>query len=284
MSNAIPIKRPSAVTSEIVRLTPQDAVKLLEHNTHNRPISEGDVLKWASEMESGRWQMNGEAIKISRDGAILDGQHRLQALSLCPEGTAIEVLIIRGLPIRTQQTMDQGRKRSPSDQLNLAGVEADRSLAAAVKFYIKWAEGLLFVDRKDADAQVTTTRIVEWGLNNEESLALMRRAQKYRNIMARNGLLYAAYARIAEATTHETADEFFQSVLDGISLPSGSPIVALRAKLTKLATDRVRISDRDMLGYFLQSFNHWIAGRSVAKLQRPHGGTWTKDNFPEINA
>lgn len=229
MSHAIPLRRPAAITSEIVRLTPSDARRLLDVNTHNRPLTERDIFKWASEMEAGRWQLNGEALKISENNTILDGQHRLEALALQPEGTAIEFLIIRGLPSESQSTMDQGRKRSPSDQLNLAGIEADKSLAAAIRIYLMWVDDLLFTDNRAVSAAMTTTKIVQWSQGNPDTVDLMRRGLTFRRVKARMGLVAAIYARIAQAEDVDAADMFFQRVQDGLDLSVGSPILALRA-------------------------------------------------------
>ncbi len=285
MSNAIPLRRSSGISYEIVKLTPQDARRLLDRNTHNRPIIDSDVMKLASEMEAGRWQMNGEAIKIAEDGTILDGQHRLTGLSLLRDGTAIEFLLIRGLPAESQKTMDQGRKRSAADQMNLSGINADKTLAAAARVYIVWVEGLLFTDNKAVSAEVTTPRIVEWSVENAEVMELLRRATPFRAIPAvRPSLSGAVYARLAEVNATADVDEFFQKLKDGIGLPEGSPLVALRNRLVRHASTRVKIADRDVIGMLVRTFNDWMSGRTYSKLQLPSGGRFTVENFPAVRA
>lgn len=69
------------ITTEVRVLSPADARDMLTRNTHNRPPREGDVLKWAAEMEAGLWRMNGEPIKFGESGRLIDGQHRLMACS-----------------------------------------------------------------------------------------------------------------------------------------------------------------------------------------------------------
>jgi hypothetical protein len=82
-------------------------------------------------MRRGEWRVNGEAIKISRDGKILDGQHRLMAV--LEADVAIETLVITGLEPEAQETMDQGRARSLADVFKLRGEKYHNPLATATR-------------------------------------------------------------------------------------------------------------------------------------------------------
>lgn len=98
------IEKPS---QSIIYVDPAMARRVLAKNTRNRPISETHVKRLMDEMRSGRWQYNGEAIKWSVDDVLLDGQHRLTALSRMPDDfPALPFLVVRGLPTASQDTMD----------------------------------------------------------------------------------------------------------------------------------------------------------------------------------
>lgn len=277
------------ITATVEYLTPEDANRLLDRNTHNRPLNQGDILKWATEMEAGNWQVNGEAIKIATDGSILDGQHRLHALALQSDGTVIGFLMVRGLEPETQESMDQGRRRSASDQLNLAGVDSSGLLASALRFYLRHELGLLFRDRKIQDAEVTTPVIIHWAQSHPEEVDILRHATSFKKIKARNAVVATAYLLITKHHDPEVADEFMARMQDGAGLELGSPILAMRNRLDALrgtdtarGTRSVAVSDRDMLGMFIVSFNGWITGKTLAKVQRPPGGSWNEHNYPEI--
>ncbi|SPX87637.1 hypothetical protein [Mycobacteroides abscessus] len=108
------VEKPS---QSIIYVDPAMARRVLAKNTRNRPISETHVKRLMDEMRSGRWQYNGEGIKWSVDDVLLDGQHRLTALSRMPDDfPALPFLVVRGLPTASQDTMDQGRTRSAGDQ------------------------------------------------------------------------------------------------------------------------------------------------------------------------
>ena len=70
-------------------------------------------------MKLGRWQLNGEAIKIYDDGTLADGQHRLKGVMLA--NTPIKMTVITELP-KDITIQDRGRSRSVSDQLAVEGM------------------------------------------------------------------------------------------------------------------------------------------------------------------
>ena len=281
MTNAIPLRRPPQpeITTEIVPIDPVVAEQYLKYNTHNRPLAENKVLQFAADIECGRWQLNGEAIKFAVDGTLLDGQHRLHAIILC--GATIESLVIWGLPPEAQTTMDQGTKRSAADQLNLAGIDASKSDASAIKTLITWERGWFYTEK--ATGAVTSTDIVQWGHDNPEVFELIRRGTQYTRIKARRGLVMAVFAGIARVHGIEVTAAFFQRVLDGVGLQSGSPILALRNRLDRVRGEGFKMPDGEAVGYFVIAFNHWLAGHNVAKLQQTKGG-WNKTNFPQVAA
>ena len=57
------------------RITPEMAKEYLGMNTDNyRKLNNGRVLTYSADMKNGKWQMNGESIKFSENGALMDGQ------------------------------------------------------------------------------------------------------------------------------------------------------------------------------------------------------------------
>ena len=268
--------------SEFKLLGPADARELLKLNTHNRRLNERNVLVWAQEMEEGRWRSNGEAIKISETNVLLDGQNRLNALALQAEDVRIEFLVVTGLPDEVQTTMDQGESRSLAQQLNLSEIEADKALAAGVRLHLLWTQGHLFLDTKNSRRYTTAPAMVDYAKNHQGALDLMRHARRYRNAPLKESLILVSYAVIAERHSPEAADQFFQGFLDGVNLAPGSPILALRNRMINLRADRTRMTNQTLLGYLVQAFNAWAAGRPMSKVQRPKDGYWTADTFPQI--
>ena len=58
-------------------ITPEFAKALLELNGINRPLSDPTLKGYIKTLETDRWKLNGETIKVTTSGRLLDGQHRL---------------------------------------------------------------------------------------------------------------------------------------------------------------------------------------------------------------
>ncbi len=99
-------------------ITPKMALALLQNNNVNRHVNPGRVKQYAYDMKMGKWQLNGEAIKIYEDGSLADGQHRLQAIVAC--NTPIKLSVITGLP-KNVTIQDRGRTRNLVDSMILEG-------------------------------------------------------------------------------------------------------------------------------------------------------------------
>lgn len=109
----------------------------------NRPLSDQHVHRIANQILSGKWRFNGDTIKISNDGGILDGQHRLWAV--VESKVSIETIIVRGVEREAFATIDTVRKpRSGGDVLSLVGATRHRALmSAALQWLLRYQKGIL---------------------------------------------------------------------------------------------------------------------------------------------
>lgn len=118
-SAAVKQLRPSNITTEFIEITPEMAAELLENNSVNRKLRPRLVAAYSRDMATGLWRATGEAVKISRTGRLLDGQHRLSAI--IESGVPTMMLVVRGLDDNDQVLMDQGAARTANDAVRLAG-------------------------------------------------------------------------------------------------------------------------------------------------------------------
>lgn len=102
-------------------ITPKFAQQLLGSNhENNRKLKPGVVQAYKRQMEKGLWAPdNGEAIKISENNSLLDGQHRLAAV--IEYGQPVEMLIFSGIPESAMTSIDDGVKRSATDAFTING-------------------------------------------------------------------------------------------------------------------------------------------------------------------
>lgn len=267
----------------IILVSPEMARRVLANNTRNRPISEHHVKKLMREMESGRWTYNGEAIKWSVDSVLLDGQHRMTALSRMPDGfESIPFLVVRGLPTSAQDTMDQGKVRAAGDQLAIDGMGGNNSriIAGAIRVYTLWLNGNLFGDQ--TAVSISNPEIVAWAHEHPIDMAMLEDIAdaRLRRVKIRPSVTLAVMLRLRQVDG-EAQREFAELLYSGAGLDAGSPILALRERLDRIREHKVRTSDRDYIAFMIVAWNAWRDGRRLSKLQRPKVGTWTRENFPE---
>lgn len=266
------------IDSSIVMVDSATASRWLERNIKNRPIRQITVARYRTDMEAGRWTMAGDPIRFDTEGNLLDGQHRLTALAELD--VTLPLLVIRGLAAESQAVMDQGTRRTPGDQLALRGVKNASNVAAAVKQYLIWREGLLFRDTKVTQGAITTPRIEEWV---ESHPGAVDAYQQVCNLVRQNDAppsIAGAAAIAFSQIDSEACQEFFRLLARGAG-QEGHPIVALDKRLQRNRREGLKMPNRDYLSLFILSWNAWRDGRQMAKFQRPRGGRWSEDNFPE---
>lgn len=268
-------------SAEVVYLTPADASELLVGNTNNRPISTSHVNRLLSDMKGGRWRYNGEPIKFSPDLVLLDGQHRLLALAEMPPGTKMKFLVVYGLPMDSQDTMDQVRTRGAKDNLAMSGMTAagdSGSVAAAVRAYIIWQGGMLFSDSNAR--QITNPQITAWAHEHHTEMQMLNAVVSLtgvKKIEARTGVVLAILTHLFLIDT-EKAQKFTDLLISGAGLEEGNPILTLRERLRRHRSMKIKLTDRETIAMFVVTWNAWRDNRRLYKITFRNG--ISEENFP----
>ena len=117
-------------------ITPTKATELLNRNTNNRKLSTRRASALAEKMRQGEWQYNGDTIRISKTGVLLDGQHRLTAIEI--SGMAQRQILVDDLDDEAFTTIDIGSARKASQMIEMDGQANATTLAAATKLYLMY--------------------------------------------------------------------------------------------------------------------------------------------------
>lgn len=269
------------ITQDVITVTPSMAEQWLKLNVNNRPISPNVVEKYKRDMLTGRWVYAADPIRFDTYGNLLDGQHRLTALSYCEDGSVeVQFLVIRGLPKDTQLVMDQGRKRNAGQQLSILGVKNAANVASGVKVYLLWQNGLLFRDSTAANLTISTPQIEEWVSGNPDLVAHVNSHQTaLRSNDAPPSVSFAAALKFASIAP-DAEEQFFQALSHGGTAVK-HPINTLDKRLQRIRREGFRMSQRDYLALFIQAWNATRDGRTLTQFLRPKGATWTAETFPE---
>lgn len=250
------------VTTEVEHITPDIANEWLVANVDNRDIDQQRVKLYARDMQHGRWQLNGEAIKFNGT-ELIDGQHRLLAVVLA--NATIRSLVVRGLATSAKSTLDSGKNRSLKDVLGFRG-EVDRSnLAAALGWLHKFETGA----ERWGTAQMT----------KGDAILLLERHPGIRDVgpivqplrkenLIPRGLAWALAYRFTQID-QDAGIDFFRKLASGANLAEGHPILQLRQWLIgSHSANRRRSGVRPYvtLGMVLKTWNLYRDGRTVRSL------------------
>jgi hypothetical protein len=118
---------------ELVTVTPELAKRWLACNTANfRRADSKKVAVIRGALERGEWAINGDAIRFSQDGRLIDGQHRLMA---CVSAQiSFETFVVRGIDARrAEMTIDFRQNRTLGQLLGHHGYKNAATLASVAR-------------------------------------------------------------------------------------------------------------------------------------------------------
>lgn len=264
----------------VVTMTPTLAQELLRGNVKNRSLRDVISNNYLTDMRDGAWMFTGDPIRISPDGTLLDGQHRLTAAAAMPNNWTTPMLVIDGLSKDTQLVMDQGRKRTPAQQLQLIGYKHATLLAAVASRMIVEDEGRT---ARTSGRNVTAAEIQVYVINNPAvSVVLSENRTKLGNCLMQPSIVGAFFVRTFMSHPDD-AQYFLDRLADGAELKVGSPILALRERNIRNKADRRSDSDRTQSGLLIKAWNAYRQGKRMGKMQLPHGGAFTDENYPVLD-
>lgn len=255
--------------SKFTTVTPKDAVLWLDtKNAHNRPISESTVERYTQEIKAGRWKYNGSSIVFSKEGFLLDGQHRLKAVVAANK--SIETLIVWGVEDAAFDTIDDGNKRSLADVLAIKKEYKPALLSAGVRFLWVYATGQ--IETRDLRrGQIATKPLLEKTL--EKNPGLRQSTKYYSMLKARTGgLLIPAGMAIGlhylfALVEEKKADEFFNVLQSGIGLTEGHPILMLRARLISGQKEAsTKLTNSAIYFYAVTTWNAFVEDQPMRRL------------------
>lgn len=278
-------------TYQIDAIGPQEAAILLKQNTNNRKLVTRGVREYAAAMERGDWLFDGAPVRISPEGVVLDGQHRLSAI--IESGTTQKMLVIRGVSPDAQLVMDTGRKRTLADALTLRGEKDAALLAATITLDWRWSHGLrgkrLFsageITEENAEALLPQSAQLLAHLENTPDI---RDSIKPAQVLNRQVPIAPRVATLLHIVTtridQEDSDYFFEKLASGSNLEETDSILVLRNRLLDASHERrTRGASLDIsttLAYCFKSWNVYRDGGIMKRLLFKQGGA-NPDKFPE---
>lgn len=247
------------VRPEVVTVTPKLAKEWLTHNKCNRTIREQWCLKLASDMRNGRWQFNGETIKFSISGDLLDGQHRLEACIRA--NVPFETVVVFNATDDCFRTIDIGTPRRLSDSL-LDWPSARTCAAIAVALFIHDTYG---IQRKNNPrCHPSKPEALDYALQHKSEIVEAARAARGKKLqLLASSTITGTCSVLFHRQAEVLADRFFDDVSTGVGLDRRNPAYHLRERLQQNNAKKEKLGDLDVYALF---FKAWIAYKDGKKL------------------
>lgn len=246
--------------AEVVTITPETAEAWLGKNTRNRTLKTRKIEQYARDIQAGAWRLTGEAIKFGIDGRLLDGQNRLHAVVLAQ--APIRSWVVWGIEPEAQDVMDSGVARTAGDALSMNGVKNAKNVAAAARIAMAVERG-----QSPTVARFSHSELQKWVMDHLE-------ITEAHDVLGRDGRmiplpsavrLYCAYRLML--VDRDDAVRFFEQLGSGVGVTAGSPVLALRRRLTGGSYGAVRrISVTEQLTSVFRAWNAFREGRDLARV------------------
>jgi hypothetical protein len=157
--------------TQVIQVTPKMARDWLKSNTDNRPIRNGHVETLRASFERGEYVHTHQGIGFDHAGVLIDGQHRLSAIALLPEGSVFPMNVSFGMDRDAVFPVVDAvqAKRSTADALGI-----DRGLGEVANFFAK-----MYAARTNAVTPVYAQPFADWCFKaNDEITAFCPRKCK----------------------------------------------------------------------------------------------------------
>lgn len=244
------------IRTEVVN--PEKAKAYLEKNLKNRNLRQNIVNNYAAQMKKGIWlEDNGDTIRISKSGVLLDGQHRLSAI--VKAGVSLKVTIAYDIADNAFEFIDIGTARHAGDVLSVSGVKRPNVIASIIKDYNGLKHG---VSSGQKTIRLSNHEVLEIYKSDPSKFDFV--SQKAMHLYSVcNGMVapsdIGSYYLLFKDYAPTRVDDFFEKLCTGADLSKNSPVMMLRNKLIEVKGRKDKTMT-DMLRhvYFVKTWNAFI--------------------------
>ncbi len=272
----------------IVEVTPEMAEEWLKKNRSNRKVREGRVDRYAEQMRDGEWMVSPDAIAFSYTDKLINGQHRLKAITQLDRGESVECLVAFGLDPAAFKIADVGVKRTGADVLRIEGFKSAEEMAAVSRLLALWHQGRL--EELHRYENVRNSVIVDIATASRERLTetiekIGSDKQALRNLMPRSLMAFAYFAY--KPTFPERAEFFLNGLMHGKNYPALDWENAYEEGVKNpinLLDDKMRVNYKEYsrkakLALLVKAMNAYCLERPMKQLR------WrSNESFPELAA
>lgn len=249
-----------------VRIDPEFARTLLDMNTRNRPKNWSIIKSYADDMMNSRWKLNGETIKVTSDGVILDGQHRLEACLM--SGVPFDTYFVEVEDAGSFDTIDIGRKRTGSDVFSIRGEKNTALLASTIGLLCEYAVFGSLTSRSYKKTHGMLENFLEANPRVRDSVFFAQSNSKACDaLMTRTVAAFCHF--IFHGISEKDATTFMAQVMNGENLQRTDPAWVLRHRLMVERAQKHKGIARNsyLAALVIKAWNVYRAGKACGVLK-----------------
>lgn len=234
----------------------------------NRNINPLRVDQYCRDMTDGEWQFNGESIKFSAGGTLVDGQHRL--LACIQAGVPFETNVIFGLQEDAIFTIDSNMVRTTAHMLKMTqGTTYATAISGSLSWLWKYTTNQLKTGRAPSRHEVLNLLREHPGIETS-----VKRVTKI-TLGPASVLAFCHYLFSRQDQT--LADAFFDAIETGEHMKAGDPVYLLRERLIARKISRAKMPMLELIALFFKSWQQTKLNKPMKLLR------WMiTEDFPSI--
>ncbi len=206
------------------------AERIRGEDIRNRKLTDAQIETLQADMlRPGAWKYNGDTIRFTHNGQVIDGQGRLIAhLLACRKDPSAKFVtnLLFNVPKESFSTIDTGRKRTGADVLGMMDISQGFLKSAIARMWYNYHKG-----RMRNQVKVTPDQVREIVLENQKLfddavhiIAPCLKAKELKLPGAVMGMVCALGLRTDQAKTAQ----FFHQLATGLNLNETDPVYLFR--------------------------------------------------------
>ena len=252
---------PNGMKVAFVTITPTMAEKWLEAKAPNRNLRTRQSEKLARAIIHNEWIVTHQGIAFrASDGAIIDGQHRLQAI--VEAGVPVTCLVAWELADESVDVIDTGTTRNAVDIFSLKGVENAKRLLSLCRQL-----QTIFAGASRASSTVLSPQelqtIVDWAREPLDWALL-----NFQNRRGVDAAPIAAACMFARQKNPAAVQEFVHKLQGEIPTSTTDIAVQLRERILTEGSGHTEQDRAETVGMTLSALRNYIEGKNVSYVKR----------------
>lgn len=258
-------------TANFKLVTPEMAKQMLMYNTNNRSINNDNLNAIIAEIQRKNFKITGESIKIAKNGVLLDGQPRLEAI--IKTSTPMTLLVVEDLDNDVFKYIDTGRTRKASDVLAIEKINHPTAIAGMARMIMNFKRGhYSHAAQKKTTAsskrtKITNSDVSEFVQKNKTEIEDSYTYGHNKNNRIISPVFLSSFHFLFHEINPIEADDFCHKCATGENLSNNSPILLLRQKLLLDIRNKSRMKPLEKMALICKAWNLYRKNDTVKVLK-----------------